>query len=67
MEDRGPDGWIDACRAALGSCAHWLSPVTGGVLLLVVGLFYLILFKSLRHANEMLMPKLIEIEEAGPR
>ena len=32
-----------------------------------VSSFYLVLFKSLRHANEMLMPKLIEIEQAGPR
>ena len=41
--------------------------VTGGALLVVAASFYLILFKSLRHANEMIMPKLIEIEEAGPR
>jgi hypothetical protein len=41
--------------------------VTGGILLVVVMSFYLFLFKSLRHANEMLMPHLIEIEEAGPR
>jgi hypothetical protein len=36
-------------------------------LVVIVASFYLILFKSLRHANEMIMPKLIEIEEAGPR
>jgi hypothetical protein len=41
--------------------------VTGGILLVVIASFYLILFKSLRHANEMLMPKLIEIEQTGPR
>ena len=41
--------------------------VTGTALLVVVGSFYLILLKSLRHANEMLMPRLIEIEQAGPR
>src|ERR1043165_1548853 len=41
--------------------------VTGGVLLVVVLSFYLFLFKSLRHANEMLMPHLIEIEQSGPR
>ena len=41
--------------------------VTGGILLVIVGSFYLILFKSLRHANEMLMPHLIEIEQSGPR
>jgi hypothetical protein len=37
------------------------------VLLVVVLSFYLFLFKSLRHANEMLMPHLIEIEQSGPR
>lgn len=41
--------------------------ITGGAVLVVIASFYLILFKSLRHANEMIMPKLIEIEEAGPR
>jgi len=41
--------------------------ITATALLLVVASFYLFLFKSLRHANEMLMPHLIEIEEAGPR
>jgi len=41
--------------------------INGALLLVVVGSFYLVLFKSLRHANEMLMPKLIEIEAAGPR
>jgi hypothetical protein len=37
------------------------------VLLVIVASFYFVLFKSLRHANEMLMPHLIEIEETGPR
>src|ERR1700682_1078202 len=37
--------------------------VTGGVLLVIVASFYFVLFKSLRHANEMLMPHLIEIEQ----
>jgi hypothetical protein len=41
--------------------------VTAGALLVVVLSFYLFLFKSLRHANEMLMPHLIEIEQSGPR
>jgi hypothetical protein len=41
--------------------------VTGGILLLVVASFYAVLFKSLSHASEMLMPHLIEIEELGPR
>jgi hypothetical protein len=41
--------------------------VTGGALLVVIASFYLILLKSLRHANEMIMPRMIEIEEAGPR
>jgi hypothetical protein len=41
--------------------------ITGGALLAVILSFYLFLFKSLRHANEMLMPHLIEIEQSGPR
>ena len=45
---------------------HW-DHITGGILLVVVVSFYLFLFKSLRHANEMLMPHLIEIEQSGPR
>jgi hypothetical protein len=41
--------------------------ITGGVLLVAVASFYLLLFKSLTHANDKLVPRLIEIEERGPR
>jgi hypothetical protein len=40
--------------------------VTGGVLLVVVVGFYLLLFRSLNHANDKLMPRLIEMEQRGP-
>jgi hypothetical protein len=41
--------------------------VTGGVLLVVVVGFYLLLFRSLNHANDKLMPRLIDMEQRGPR
>ena len=41
--------------------------VTGGVLLIVVASFYVLLFKSLKHANDKLMPRLINIEQNGPQ
>jgi hypothetical protein len=41
--------------------------VTGGVLLAAVVLFYLLLFQSLSHANDKLIPRLMEIEEKGPQ
>jgi hypothetical protein len=41
--------------------------VTGAVLLLSVVSFYLLLFGSLKHANDKLIPRLIDIEEKGPR
>lgn len=37
------------------------------VLLVAVIAFYLLLFKSLNHADDKLMPHLIQIEERGPR
>jgi hypothetical protein len=40
--------------------------VTGGVLLAAVASFYLLLFQSLSHANDKLIPRLMEIEEEGP-
>jgi hypothetical protein len=40
--------------------------IMGGVLLASVSLFYLLLFKSLKHANEKLMPHLMELEQTGP-
>jgi len=39
----------------------------GGVVLLAVTGFAVLLIKSLGHAQEKLAPKLIEIEERGPR
>jgi hypothetical protein len=40
--------------------------ITGGVLLIAVAAFYLLLFKSLKHANDKLVPRLRDIEEKGP-
>src|ERR1700704_454776 len=41
--------------------------IIGGVLLTSVVLFYLFLFKSLSHANDKLMPRLMEMEQKGPQ
>ena len=41
--------------------------ITGGVLLIAVASFYWMLFKSLNHANDKLLPRLIDIEEHGPQ
>jgi hypothetical protein len=41
--------------------------VIGTVLLVSVLSFYLFLFWSLKHANDKLIPRLLEIEEKGPR
>jgi hypothetical protein len=38
----------------------------GGILLLVVGAFSCLLIRSLDHANEKLLPRLLRIEESGP-
>src|ERR1700730_18694072 len=40
--------------------------IVGGALLVSVGLFYLLLFKSLKHADEKLTPRLMELEQKGP-
>jgi hypothetical protein len=40
--------------------------IVGGLLLGSVALFYLLLFKSLSHANDKLMPRLMEMEQQGP-
>src|SRR6202045_4604639 len=40
--------------------------VVGGCLLLTIVSFYLLLFKSLNHANDNLLPRLMELEEKGP-
>jgi hypothetical protein len=39
---------------------------TTAVLLVAVISFYLLLFQSLDHANDKLIPRLLEIERAGP-
>jgi hypothetical protein len=41
--------------------------VVGGIVLTAVVSFYVLLFQSLKHANEKLMPRLQELEEKGPR
>ena len=41
--------------------------VTGGVLLAATVGFYWLLFRSLNHANEKLMPRLIDMEQRGPQ
>src|SRR3984893_678307 len=41
--------------------------IVGGVLLTSVVLFYLFLFKSLSHASDKLIPRLMEIEQKGPQ
>jgi hypothetical protein len=41
--------------------------IVGGLLLASVALFYLLLFKSLSHANDKLMPRLMELEQTGPQ
>ena len=41
--------------------------IVGGALLVSVALFYWLLLKSLKHANDKLMPRLIELEQKGPQ
>src|ERR1700731_41845 len=41
--------------------------IMGGILLLTIAAFYLLLFKSLKHANEKLIPKLKQMEQSGPQ
>jgi glucose dehydrogenase len=41
--------------------------VMAGVVLAAVGSFYLLLFQSLKHANDKLMPRLMEMEQQGPQ
>ena len=40
--------------------------IVGSCLLLAIAAFYLLLFKSLKHADEKLIPKLMQIERSGP-
>lgn len=41
--------------------------ITGGVLLIAVASFYWMLFRSLKHANDKLLPRLIDLEQHGPQ
>src|ERR1700730_3637657 len=41
--------------------------VIGGILLVTVASFYFVLFKSLKHADDKLLPRLQQLEEKGPR
>jgi len=43
---------------------HW---VAGGALLAAVVTFYFLLFQTLNHANDKLMPRLQDIEQSGPK
>ena len=43
---------------------HYL---VGGALLASVALFCLLVVKSLKHANDKLMPRLMELEQKGPQ
>ncbi|HWY40676.1 MAG TPA: hypothetical protein VNX27_07755 [Chthoniobacterales bacterium] len=40
--------------------------IIGGCLLITIASFYFLLFKSLKHANEKLIPKLEQMEQNGP-
>jgi len=40
--------------------------IIGGCLLITIASFYFLLFKSLKHANEKLIPKLKQMEQNGP-
>ena len=40
--------------------------IIGGCLLITIASFYFLLFKSLKHANEKLIPKLEQMEQSGP-
>jgi hypothetical protein len=41
--------------------------IFGGCLLVTIAGFYFLLFKSLKHADEKLIPKLKEMEQSGPK
>ena len=41
--------------------------IVGGCLVVAIVAFYLLLFKSLKHADEKLIPKLMQIEQSGPQ
>jgi hypothetical protein len=41
--------------------------IMGGVVLASVAVFYFLLFKSLKHANDKLIPHLMELEQKGPQ
>jgi len=41
--------------------------IVGGCLLLTIASFYLLLFKSLKDADQKLIPKLQQLEKSGPK
>lgn len=41
--------------------------VIGGIMIASVTAFYFVLFKSLKHANDKLLPKLMDVEQKGPK
>ena len=41
--------------------------ITSGTVLIAIASFYVLLFRSLTHANDKLLPRLIEMEQTGPR
>jgi hypothetical protein len=43
---------------------HW---ATAAVSALAVVIFYLMLFKSIKYVGKRVGPRLLDIEEAGPR
>ena len=43
---------------------HW---ATGAVMLVAVAAFYLLLFQSMKYLGNRMGPRLLDIEEAGPR
>ena len=43
---------------------HWIA---GGALLAAVVSFYFLLFQTLNHTNDKLMPRLKDIEQSGPQ
>jgi predicted neutral ceramidase superfamily lipid hydrolase len=40
--------------------------IAGAILLVVVTLFYVVLFRSVKYADDKLLPRLLEMEQSGP-
>ena len=53
-----------APRMARMRTYHW---ATAAITLIAVAVFYLMLFKSMRYLGNRMGPRLLDIEEAGPR